>query len=131
MQYLRWEVIPLLRSFSLGTETILGVPIASGIIAREDADTPENRTASDPITIPAAPGTGPLVLLRLEAMSRQGWIVTVGEQGTTPNAGTGALYDADDVPRIVVPAAQPLNGGRSIEVRAVKPGSVFVARMWS
>lgn len=131
MQYLRWEVIPLLRSFSLGTETILGVPIASGIIARENTDTPENRTPSDPITVPVAPGTGPLVLLRLEAMSQQGWIVTVGEPGTTPDAGTGALYAADEVPRIVVPRTEPMSAARSVEVRAVKPGSVFVARIWS
>lgn len=131
MQYLRWEVIPLLRSFSLGTETILGVPIASGLIARENTDTPENRMPSDPIIVPDAPGTGPLVLLRLEALSQQGWIVTVGAPGSAPDPGTGSLYATDDVPRIVVPANQPMNGGRSIEVRAVKPGSVFVARMWS
>jgi hypothetical protein len=131
MQYLRWEILAPLRSFSLATETVLGVPLASGIIARENVDTPDNRQPSDPITVPEAPEAGPYLLLRLEAMSQQGWIVTVGEPGSTPDPGNGALYAVDPSPRIVVPATKPLSNGRSVEVRAVKPGSVFVARMWS
>ena len=131
MQYLRWEVLAPLRSFSLATETLLGVPMASGLIARENDDKPENRAPSDPITIPVAPEAGPFLLLRLEAMSQWGWIVTLAPPGSTPDPGNGQMDVIDSVPRILVPRTGFQDDRRSVEVRAVQPGSVFVARMWT
>lgn len=126
MRFLRWECVPLLRPFETPGAGALGTPIASGLIGRDDA----TNAPSSPITLPDAPDNAPFLLLRLEALGPTGWIVAVGARGSTPDPGDGTMRAIDPVPVILVPRPGAAETFRSIEVRAVKPGSVFVARTW-
>lgn len=128
MRYLRWECIAVLRPFEPPGAGALGAPMASGLIALEDGT---DAQPSDVITLPDAPDSAPFVLLRLEALGPASWIITLSAPGSTPTAGDGKLHAVDDVPRFLVPRQGGGEASRSIEVRAVKPGTRFVARTWA
>lgn len=134
---LRWEVVPLLRPWAAPQSNLLGAPLASGTIIRDDWDpaTGSTRTdpavlaAADPIVIPAAVEGASFHMLVLEVIGGRDWIVTLAnpyQPAQAVQASSGALTAVDAKPSVLIPACLP--GGRSREIRAVIPGSSFVAR---
>lgn len=138
MILLRWEVVPLLRPWAAPQSSLLGAPIASGTIIRDDWDPATGTTRNDPavlapadpVAIPAAVEGATFHMLVLEAFGGHDWLVTLADpyHPSQPiQACDGVLKAADVKPFVLVPASYAA-GGRSREIRAVIPGSSFVAR---
>jgi hypothetical protein len=129
---LRWEVCALFEAWAAPHSTLLGSPIASGSIVRDDgngATPPDGFFApSDPILFPAAIEGARHYTLALEVFGARGWIVSFGTPDALPQAGDGLEHAEDPYPCVLVPAGGLYGSNRSREIRAVRPGGLFIAQ---
>lgn len=126
---LRWEILRLVEPWAAPQSSLLGFPLLSGTIARDDgADDARLFAASDPIVVPAAIEGERHFLVSLEAFGGRAWTVTLGTSANPPQPCDGQLHANDPVASVYVPSGGMTGSARSREVRAVRPGVLFIAQ---
>ncbi|MDP4022334.1 hypothetical protein Q8W71_06845 [Methylobacterium sp. NEAU 140] len=129
---LRWEVCRLFEPWAAPNAALLGPPIATGTVTRDDDNASPPADAffapSDPIAIPAGLDGERSLILVCEVHGPRGWVITIGAPAAPPAASDGLNPPIDLHPCIFIPPSGMQGSGRSREVRAVRPGSSFIAQ---
>lgn len=129
---LRWEILRPVEPWAQPQSVLLGFPLLSGTIQRQDYGDDVDQVAlcapCDPIAVPAAIEGERNFLLRLEVFGGFPWAVTIGTPSHPPQPSDGEVHANDPTPAVIVPCGGMAGSSRSVEIRAVRPGSLFIAR---